>query len=459
MNIRNYRMTTSAKILIIEIMISMAGIFSGFSWNLYNRNKAWDKLIYPEVSVSGIYLGGKTPDEGKDLLEKQLVAPILSNNIIIDADGKKFTLDKTKIISDNNINNVISEAFDFGKNFNALEKYKIIKYPDLSKDFNIDFSINEDYIKDSVKAISNELNRGPSNASIYYSDDGTMQITDDRKGIKIDESALESDIKNKVLSANSNNSVKAKLEEIPAGITHDMLSKLNTPIASFSTNYSYSSAGRAHNIELAAKSINGKLLMPGDTFSFNDTVGERTVDRGYKEAPVIVGFSIDSGLGGGICQVSSTLYNAVLKTGLKSEERVRHSIPSDYVPLGLDATVDWNNIDYKFKNTLKYPVYLQAYTANNILKINIYSDESLANKEYKIWNEVYETIPSDIEIVDNPNMEEGETSVTQKGYQGYKVKVHRDTYENGVLTNSEIISDDYYPQIPKIINRGVRAIK
>jgi len=462
MNKRNYRITNSAKILIIEIIISMAGIFSGFTWNLYTKNKEWDKLIYPSISVSGIYLGGKTAEQGKKLLEEQVVSPVLSKNLEIDVDGKTFTLYRSKLISDNNIDSVVSEAFSYGKNLNPFGKYRVINYPELNREYKIDYSFNENYIKDLIKNICNEVNRSPSNASINYTNDGTLQIIDDKNGVKVDEADLESEIKKRLLTANksdSDNIIKAKIIELPAEIRRDILSKMNTKISSFSTNYAHSSSGRAHNIELAANSINGKIIMPGETFSFNGTVGERTANRGYMEAPVIVGFSIDSGLGGGICQVSSTLYNAVLRSGLGSEERVRHSIPSDYVPLGLDATVDWNNIDYKFKNTLSYPIYLQSFTENSTLYVNIYSDSSLSKKEYRIWNEVYETIQSDIEIIDNPNMEEGETAVTQKGYEGYKVKVHRDTYENDMHTSDEIISDDFYPPIPKIINRGIKAIK
>ena len=140
----------------------------------------------------------------------------------------------------------------------------------------------------------------------------------------------------------------------------EVLSQINTCISSFSTSLGTSSITRISNIEVCAKAINGKILMPGEIFSFNEVVGKRTKERGYKEAPVIVNNKVESGLGGGICQVSSTLYNAVLIAGIHNIDRTHHSFPSEYVELGLDATVDWENIDFKFTNTLEYPIYRGA---------------------------------------------------------------------------------------------------
>jgi len=460
MNRINYRITLSAKILILELLICSAGLLSGFTLNVYNENKSWDNLIYPNVEVSGIILSGKTLEEGRSLLEKQFITPLLNKKVNIIADGKTFTLDNSRIILDNNFDYIVNQSFNFGKNFTPLEKSKFLKSPTLHQQYNIAFNFNESYIKDSIKVICAEINREPLNASIYFNEDGTVEINSDSKGIKLNESKLEEDIKNNINDIyNSVISINAPVEETPAEITVDRLCNLTTKIASFSTSFSSSSIGRAHNIELSAKSINGKIIMPGESFSFNESVGERTAQRGFMEAPVIVGFAIDSGLGGGICQVSTTLYNAILRTGVNSVERTPHTLPSDYVPLGLDATVDWSNIDYKFQNTLDYPIYIQAYTENSNLNINIYSDFNLAKYEYTIMNDVYAKIQTNTRIIDNPNLEEGEIFVTQKGYPGYRVKVLRYTHENGVLINSETISDDFYSPVPNVISRGVKTIK
>ncbi len=143
---------------------------------------------------------------------------------------------------------------------------------------------------------------------------------------------------------------KAPVKTQEAKIKKKQLETVNSNISSYTTNYgSISSPQRANNIVISAKAINGTLLMPGESFSFNNTVGPRTEKRGYQGAPVIIGNKIESGLGGGICQVSGTLYNAMLKANINATERVRHTFPSTYVPIGMDATIDYGNIDYKFK--------------------------------------------------------------------------------------------------------------
>ncbi len=193
----------------------------------------------------------------------------------------------------------------------------------------------------------------------------------------------------------------------------------NICISSFSTNLGSSSPTRINNIVTCVKAINGKILMPGEVFSFNETVGERTKERGYMNAPAIINKKIQSELGGGICQVSTTLYNAVLLTGIKNIDRTHHSLPSSYVGLGLDATVDWNNIDLKFSNTLNYPICIAGSVQDKNLCIKIFSNSSL-NKKYVIQNNI---------------SEQGDM---------YTADVIRKTYENGKVTNIEHISSDVY---------------
>ncbi|MDF2881149.1 MAG: VanW family protein [Clostridiaceae bacterium] len=459
MNKKNYHITLKTKILILELFICSVGSFIGFDLKTQMESKRWENLIYPGVEVSGINLCGKTLEESRNILKIKYITPILMKRTNIIVNGKTYTLDNSKLISNYNINDITDSAFHFGKNFTPFKKNLILKKPVLQQ-YNITFSFNEDYINDSIKTIRSSINQYPLNASIHYTEDGTVKISPDSKGLRLNEAKLKEEIKKSINSKSiSDAKIDAPIEETYAKITADSLSKLSSRIASFSTSFSSSSFARAHNIELSASLINGKLIMPGEIFSFNKSVGERTKERGFMEAPVIVGYSVDSGLGGGICQVSSTLYNAILRTGITSIERTHHSLPSSYVPLGLDATVDWNDIDYKFKNTLDYPIYIEAYTENKVLNINIYSNSSLAVKKYTIVNNVYDTIQTNTKIIDNPSLHQGQISITQKGYPGYRVKVLRYSYENGLLINSETISDDLYSPVPSVISRGVGSFK
>ena len=205
---------------------------------------------------------------------------------------------------------------------------------------------------------------------------------------------------------------------------------------------------------MATKSINGTVLMPGETFSFNGTVGERTVARGYQEAGVIVGNKVESGLGGGICQVSSTLYNACLKGNLKITERTHHTFPSAYVPKGQDATVDYGNIDFRFTNSYSYPLYIEGTTGGGYVSFSIYSDKSLAATTCTITNDVYETLQPTTQYIDDATLLAGKTVTETPAHTGYKVKVYKAVYTNGKKISQETITDDYYKVVNAVVKRG-----
>ena len=173
---------------------------------------------------------------------------------------------------------------------------------------------------------------------------------------------------------------------------------------------------RSTNVELAAKSINGKVLMPGEVFSYNATVGPRTAERGFKVATIFVGGETAQGLGGGICQTSSTLYSAVLHADLDIVERTNHSLKVTYVPNGMDATVSWGSLDFKFKNSTKYPIRIQCEYGGGTLKVSV-----MGTKEDK---------SKSIEVIS-----EGSGST----YNTYKIY-----YENGVEVNRKFIARSVY---------------
>ncbi|GEN30606.1 vancomycin resistance protein YoaR [Cerasibacillus quisquiliarum] len=147
-------------------------------------------------------------------------------------------------------------------------------------------------------------------------------------------------------------------------------------LTSYVTYYDVGHKERTHNIELATNAINNYVLFPDEEFSFNEIVGERTKERGYKKAPVIVKGELSEGIGGGICQVSSTLFNAVNLKGIEIIERYSHSREVPYVPPGQDAMVSWWGPDFVFKNKYRHPILIRAQATNGKLRIQIYSTSS-----------------------------------------------------------------------------------
>ena len=178
------------------------------------------------------------------------------------------------------------------------------------------------------------------------------------------------------------------------------------------------------NIKLATSAINGKVVMPGEEFSYNEVVGDTTADRGYQKAGTYVGNKVVEGYGGGICQVSSTLYNAIMGANIRSTERLNHNMPVSYVGIGCDATIAYGYIDYKFKNTLKHPIYISGHTSGPILTFDIYGNESDYDPSttYKVRGE----------------------KTGQRNGDKYTVNSYLDTYKDGALVDSEYITTDTY---------------
>ena len=238
-------------------------------------------------------------------------------------------------------------------------------------------------------------------------------------------------------------------------VTKEDLSKIKGLMGTFSTNYATSAAGRSNNIEIATKVINGTVVMPGETFSFNDIVGPRTVERGYQEAGTYVGNKVEPGIGGGICQVSTTLYRAAMKANLRSVERTNHSMVVGYAQPGLDATVSYGYLDYKFKNTYDFPIYIQGSTVGKVVTYNIYGDPSSLNgKTYDMANEILETIPPETKVVPDNTLPEGKEVSEGAGMTGYKARSYQITYENGVEVKRDVVSTDSYASVGIVVRKG-----
>lgn len=228
----------------------------------------------------------------------------------------------------------------------------------------------------------------------------------------------------------------------------DMLSK-------FSTSFTSSNSNRSTNIRLAAQKINGTVLMPGETFSYNQVVGKRTAAAGFKPAPAYFGGQVVQEYGGGICQVSSTLYNAVLYANLEITERTNHGFKPSYVTPGLDATVSWGGPDFKFTNNRDYPVRISCDTSGKILKIYIYGLKRDIDYKVVLESKYVSTVYAKTTYKTDPSLASGETKVIQSGSNGCRTVAYKYLYDsNGTLVSTECLSRDTYNPHNKVIAVG-----
>ena len=211
-------------------------------------------------------------------------------------------------------------------------------------------------------------------------------------------------------------------------------------------------------MKLAASKINGKIVKPGEIFSFNEVVGKRTVEAGYTSAPIFVNGQVEDGTGGGICQISTTLYNSVLLANLKIVERRNHNYTTSYVAAGKDATVVYGAIDFKFKNTRKYPIKIEASVGGGVATFTIYGVQEENEYTVKIIPVQTGTIAKTTQYIDDPSLAEGSEIVKQVGTSGCKVTTYKEVYLNGAFISKEVLSNDTYKAMNRIVRRGTKVV-
>lgn len=210
---------------------------------------------------------------------------------------------------------------------------------------------------------------------------------------------------------------------------------------------------RTENIRVASQKLQGLTIPPGGEVSFNEIVGPRVKEQGFREAKVIVGGGFEPGLGGGVCQVSSTLYNAVLLAGLEVKERYNHSVRIAYVPLGQDATVVFNAKDLKFVNNTGSYLMIRSKLTGLRLEISIYGNEPPVYDQIRISTKVIKSIAIPEKYIINPQLAPLQKKVVDKGQPGYMSQTYR-TFIQGDITWTELLSRDYYAPISKVIAAG-----
>lgn len=221
-----------------------------------------------------------------------------------------------------------------------------------------------------------------------------------------------------------------------------------------STKYVASNRNRTTNLQLAAKKVNGTVLMPGEVFSYNKVVGERTIQAGYKEAAVYSNGQVVDGLGGGICQISSTLYDAVIAANLGIKERRNHQFVTSYLPAGKDATVVYGSQDFKFVNTRKYPIRIEATVSGGIAKVSIWGLKEDVEYEVTIETKKIATIAQTTEYIQDPTLPVGKQVVQQAGHNGSKVEAYKVVKLNGQVVSRTLLSKDTYNAMKRIVRVG-----
>lgn len=229
-------------------------------------------------------------------------------------------------------------------------------------------------------------------------------------------------------------------------------------ISTFSTIYDASAYNRSTNIALAAKKINGTIVMPGEIFSYNKVVGRRTIEAGFKEGISYIGGKSVPDVGGGVCQVSSTLYNTALLANLDITERSNHMFLTGYVSASRDATVYYGSLDFCFKNTRNYPIKITASAKNGVCKVSMYGIKEETEYEVIIQSKVISYINYKTTYKEDPTLEEGKEVVEQYGHTGCISEGYKILKKNGKVVSQTLLSKDSYRAKERIVRKGTKKV-
>ena len=300
-----------------------------------------------------------------------------------------------------------------------------------------------------------KVHKEPVDAS--YKEGATFEVINEVNGLDFDKE----EAKSLYIALKPGETAKVDLKvtepKIKVADLGDVLFK--TLIATYTSKYDTSDKNRVTNLEVAANRCNNTVLYPGDEFSYNKALGHRTTANGYKMGNSFAGGKVVQTIGGGICQVSSTLYNAVLRAGLTITDRTAHGMYVQYVPQSTDATVVDNAIDFKFRNDRKYPVKIVTTCENGVMTASIYGVKEADEPTIDIETKILETIEYTTQKQNDSSMKKGTTKVVQKPVNGYVSEAYKVYYKYGKETSRELISKDKYIPTNEIIKVGTKVDK
>lgn len=436
-------------------VVAIAGIVTLFAKdNFGNKTQICDG-----VSIGSIDVGGLTKEQAHkkvetyitDRQQQRLVVSVQDNQVEATAQEAGLTIPEK---------DYAGEALQIGKKGNLWEKFQEIRKAEKGeKDIALEPEIDEDTLKSFIETKCSVYDIKAKDSRLKFKN-GALKATKSKEGqeVQIDNTldVVKKALLDKKAAEKDTIEVKADVEVTQPKFTQEEASQCTDLLGKYSTTYATYQVERSSNVATAAGRINGTVLEPGETFSTIKVIKDRTEANGYKAAPEYSSGKVVSGIGGGVCQVSTTLYNAVLNAELKVVERSPHSMVVAYVPVSRDAAISGDYKDFKFKNNTDYPIYIMGSASGGILSFRVYGHETReAGREISFESEITDTIePGEEVVTEDPTLPASYRSVTQSAHVGYKAKLWKIIKVNGVQTDKVQINTSAYNASPQYVTVG-----
>ena len=444
------------KILSCLLLSLMAGI-------LFAGTNSYAKTTSDEIAM-GVYaeevdLSGLTKEEAKEAINAYISGKA-EEKITLTIGDEELNVSRESLGVSWNNEEVVDEALALGKSGNLIKRYKALK--DLQFDnkvYDLRYTADTELIQTVVTEKCTKYNQKAVNVGLKKTDSGFV-VVDGKQGVVVDESGavktILAFIEGDYSEENTTVAVPTMISE-PIGSAEE-LAKVKDKLGTFKTSFRTSDSDRSKNVRTGVAHIDGTVLYPGETFSTYEYVNPFTEENGYAMAGSYLNGKVVDSLGGGICQVSSTLYNAVLLSELEIVERSPHSMMVTYVQASADAAIAGTYKDFKFKNNTNAPVYIEGHTTDDKQVVfNIYGEETRpAGRTIKFTNKVLESTPAVTQLVADPAQGIG-YRIVESGHNGCKAELYKEVYVDGVLQSSERVNKSNYKVSNRMVYYGING--
>ena len=405
------------------------------------------------VYAGGYEMAGLTRRDAIARIQEYVASIAESVVILVDEEGNGYDLPCTSFGVRWGNPQIVKSAAELLEDGNVLSRYK--KKTDLKAEpqvYDIQITFEDQALTEALNQVSRQLGDACTNATLTRVD-GAFVITPGEAGYGMDVDKTAQEVR-AVLTQSAPSDVYSV--DIVMGIVEPQygeseLALVQDLLGSFTTSYKSSSSARCSNIANACSKVNGTVLLPGEEFSTLATITPFTIANGYKEAGSYAGGKVVQSVGGGICQVSSTLYNAVLLSELEVTDRSNHAMMVDYVKVGMDATVSNDSgVDFRFRNNTAHPIYIEGYTENKTITLNIYGVETrLPSHQVSYETEIVKKIPPDGEFCYADSSHAVGYVEVQPAHTGYEANVYKIITEDGEEVSRELMTFSKYKMTNK----------
>lgn len=442
----------NVKLLFFFVVIVL---FSSVSLITTNAAFLFTDNIYDGVAIGAIPVGGLSVDEAKNTVLLAFQDKASKPRITLSYEKETWSIAPQDIELAINADDLALQAYNVGRKGNIITMLKE-RYLAVNGGYTVPFTqnYNSDKLYALLATIAKSVDHAPQNASLVYNNNN-IHIIPEIFGKQVDLPTSLADIISKLDSGIPFTSELVIAKQPPIIVSQDF-ADIDNLLAVYTTQFNPDNKNRYQNVAIASDNISKILVRPGAVFSFNQSVGLRLPEYGYKEAPVLVDGKLLLDWGGGVCQVSTTLYNAVLLADMEIEERSSHFIPPSYIPLGQDAAVADNLLDFKFKNTSPYNIYILSEVSKNQITVSIFG-KRIANAAEIHIETTSKSLGYNTIIKQDSSLALGREIVESAGQRGFEVTAYRVKIVNGQEISRENLSSDEFKPDDRVIRVGTKS--